>query len=155
MPKRRGYPVYWEEYQELIYYRNQLQIEISQRTTFLNQLKGQPVRPEGPHPADTDVRTRARSSTRASRTSASSSTEIHEKYTAVGEEPQVKKWLETPEGYAGVKPKLGPSHPSAGPQDARAVGAGRGRRGRQGRPQGSPHQGRRPAAKADSDASPF
>jgi hypothetical protein len=34
---------------------------------------------------------------------------VHAKYAALARDPQVKKWLDTPEGPAGVKPRLGPS----------------------------------------------
>src|SRR5262249_38265260 len=58
IPKRRGYPVYVQEFQELTVYRNQLQMEISQRTNFLNQLKSKPFDPKERARADAEVRTR-------------------------------------------------------------------------------------------------
>ena len=110
IPRRRGYPVYLEEFQELTYYRNQLQMEISQRTNFLNQLKSKPFDPKDRIRADAEVRTRQEAMHQGALELRKLVDEIHAKYTAVGEDPQVKKWLDTPEGHAGVKPKLGPSH---------------------------------------------
>lgn len=110
IPKRRGYPVYYEEYQELTYYRNQLQMEISQRTAFLNQIKSQPFDPKARIKADADVQTRRNELQQGAQELRKLIDDVKEKYTAVGKDPKVKKWLDTPEGHAGVKPKLGPSH---------------------------------------------
>jgi hypothetical protein len=109
IPKRRGYPVYLEEFQELTYYKNQLQMEVSQRTNFLNQLKGKPFDPKERVRADAEVRTRKEAMHQGALELRKLVDEIHAKYAAIGEDAQVKKWLDTPEGHAGVKPKLGPS----------------------------------------------
>jgi hypothetical protein len=109
IPKRRGYPVYVQEFQELTVYRNQLQMEISQRTNFLNQLKSKPFDPKERARADAEVRTRQEAMHQGALELRKLVDEIHAKYAAVGADPQVKKWLDTPEGHAGVKPKLGPS----------------------------------------------
>ncbi len=77
--------------------------------------------------------------------------EVHEKYAAVAKDPQVKKWLDTPEGHAGVKPKLGPSRAFLLDEKMlqrleRPVGSGRARHGDsdEGRPEGSPVEGEAP-----------
>jgi uncharacterized phage infection (PIP) family protein YhgE len=112
LPKRRGYPAnsfVAEEQQELTYYRNQLQMEINQGTAFLNQLKSKPYDPKARLKADSDVRDKQEALHQAAQELRKLVDGVHEKYEAVAKESQVKKWLDTPEGTAGVKPKLGPS----------------------------------------------
>jgi hypothetical protein len=112
IPKRRGYPVnniLAEEYQELNYYRNQLGMEINQRQAFVNQLKSKPFDPKDRIKLDSEVRTRTEALHQGALDLRKLVDGIHEKYAAVEKDPQVKKWLNTPEGPAGVKPKLGPS----------------------------------------------
>ncbi len=112
IPKRRGYPVnsiLAEEYQELNYYRNQLQMEVNQRQTFLNQLKSKPFDPKDRIKLDNEVRTRTEAVHQGALELRKLVDGVHEKYAALEKDPQVKKWLNTPEGSAGVKPKLGPS----------------------------------------------
>ena len=84
-------------------------MEISQRTTFLNQLKSKPFDPKAKILADTEVRNREEALHQGVLDLRKLVDGVHEKYTALGKDPQVKKWLDTPEGHAGVKPKLGPS----------------------------------------------
>ena len=112
IPKRRGYPVnniLAEEYQELNYLRNQLQMEINQRQAFLNQLKSKPFDPKDRIKLDNEVRTRTEELHQGAQDLRKLVDAAHEKYAALEKDPQVKKWLNTPEGTAGVKPKLGPS----------------------------------------------
>ena len=109
IPRRRGYPVYIEQYQELSYYRTQLQAEISQRTAFLNQIKSKPFDPKDRIRADADVRNRREAVHQGALELRKVVDEIHSKYAELEKDPQVKKWLDTPEGSAAVKPKLGPS----------------------------------------------
>ena len=109
---RRGYPannIVAEEYQELNYYKNQLQMEISQRTAFLNQLKSKPFDPKARIKADAEVRNREEALHQGVLDLRKLVDDVHEKYTVLAKDPQVKKWLDTPEGHAGVKPRLGPS----------------------------------------------
>jgi hypothetical protein len=109
---RRGYPannIVAEEQAELNYYRSQLQMEISQRTTFLNQLKSQPFDPKARIKADTEVREREEALHQGLLDLRTLVDGVHEKYQALAKDEQVKKWLGTPEGPAGVKPRLGPS----------------------------------------------
>jgi hypothetical protein len=112
IPKRRGYPVnsiLAEEYQELNYFRNQLQMEIGQRQAFVNQLKSKPFDPKDRVRADNEVRTRTETLHQGAQELRKLVDGIREKYAAAEKDPQVKKWLNTPEEPAGVKPKLGPS----------------------------------------------
>ncbi len=112
IPKRRGYPannILAEEYAELNYFRNQAQMEVSQRTAFLNQVKSKPFDPKARIQADTEVRNREEALHQGVLDLRKVVDDVHEKYTAVAKDPQVKKWLDTPEGHAGVKPRLGPS----------------------------------------------
>jgi len=112
IPKRRGYPVnslLAEQYQELSYYRNQLQMEVNQRTAFLNQLKRRPFDPKDRIKADAEVRNREEALHRGALELRKLVDGVHARYAALAQDPQVKKWLDTPEGPAGVKPKLGPS----------------------------------------------
>lgn len=110
IPRRRGYSVNYQLQQELTYYRNQLQAEVNQRTTFLNQLKGQKYDPKARLQADADVRNRREERHQAVQELRKLVDGLQEKYAAVAKEPRVQKWLDTPEGSAGIKPKLGPSH---------------------------------------------
>jgi uncharacterized phage infection (PIP) family protein YhgE len=112
IPKRYGYPVnsiLVQEYQQLNYLRNQLQMEINQRQVFLNQLKSKPFDPKDRVRLDNEVRTRTEDLHQGAQELRKLVDAAHEKYAALEKDPDVKKWLNTPEGSAGVKPKLGPS----------------------------------------------
>jgi hypothetical protein len=98
-----------EEYQELNNYKNQLQMEINQRTTFLNQLKSKPFDRKDRIKADNEVRERQEALHQGASDLRKLVEGAHASYMALAKDPQVKNWLETPEGPAGVKPKLGPS----------------------------------------------
>src|SRR5262249_12780461 len=110
IPRRRGYPIYLEQFQELTYYRKQLQMQISQGTAFLNQVKSQPFDPKARLKADVEVQNKQGELNKGAQELRKLIDEAHEKYTAIAKDPDVKRWLDTPEGHAGVKPKLGPSH---------------------------------------------
>lgn len=110
IPRRRGYPVYYQEFQELTYMRNQLQMQINQGTAFLNQIKSQPFDPKARLKADVDVQYKQGELQKGATELRKLIDEVHEKYTEIAKNPDVKKWLDTPEGHAAVKPKLGPSH---------------------------------------------
>ena len=149
---RRGYPannIVAEEQQELNYYKNQLQAEISQRTNFLNQLRSKPFDPKARIKADNDVRDRQEALHQGAQDLRKLVDATNEKYAAVAKDPQVKKWLDTPEGPAGVKPKLGPSRAfhldvKMLEQIERIVGRGRARPTRspaQGDPEGPSGEG--------------
>jgi hypothetical protein len=112
IPKRRGYPansILAEEYQGLIAYRNQLQMEITHRQTIVNQLKSKPFDPKDRIKLDDEVRSRTEALHQGTLELRKVVDGLREKYAALQKDPQVKHWLNTPEGPAGVKPKLGPS----------------------------------------------
>jgi uncharacterized phage infection (PIP) family protein YhgE len=112
IPKRNGYPInsiVAQEYRQLNYFRNQVQMEINQRQAFLNQLKSKPFDPKDRVKLDNEVRTRTEELHQGAQDLRKLVDAAHDKYTELEKDPQVKKWLDTPEGHAGVKPKLGPS----------------------------------------------
>jgi hypothetical protein len=160
MPRRRGYPVYIEQFQELTYFKSQLQAEISQRSTFLNQLKGQKFDPTARTKADADVRSRREELHQGVQDLRKLVDALHEKYAAVAKEPKVQKWLDTPEGSAGIKPKLGPSHVfrmdvKMLEQMERAQGGESGSATRKAAHKGRRTKAARRPANPDGDASPF
>jgi hypothetical protein len=110
MPRRRGYPANTEEYQELTYVRNQLQMQISQGTAFLNQIKSQPFDPKARLKADVEAQDKQQALNQGALGLRTLVDEVRQKYAAISKNPDVKRWLDTPEGHAAVKPKLGPSH---------------------------------------------
>jgi hypothetical protein len=112
LPRRRGYPVnnyVAEEQQELNYYKNVAQAEINERTAFLNELRSKPYDSKARIKADNDVRERQEGLHQGAQDLRKLVEATSEKYATVAKEPRVKKWLDTPEGRASVKPKLGPS----------------------------------------------
>jgi hypothetical protein len=98
-----------EEYQGMAYYRDQLQAEIQQRTAFLNQIKSRPYDRKDRLKADNEVRERLEALHQGASDLRKLVDGARAKYAAVAKDPQVAEWLDTPEGHAGVKPKLGPS----------------------------------------------
>lgn len=109
IPRRRGYPVNIELYQELTYMRNQLQSQISQENAFLSQLKSTPFDPKAKLKADAEVQSKKDALRQGAQELRKLVDEIKAKYEEVGKDTDVQKWLSTPEGHAAVKPRLGPS----------------------------------------------
>ncbi len=159
IPKRRGYPINYALYQQLTYNRNMLQAEVNQGTAFLNQVKNQKFDPKARLQADADVRNRREERNLAVQDLRKLVDGLQEKYAAVAKEPRVQKWLEVPEGSAGVKPKLGPSHTirldikmlEQLERGSAEGNSGSGRAGRRGRRSRTTKQ----AAPAGDSASPF
>ncbi len=100
-----------EEYQELNYYKNQLQMEINQRNAFLSQLRSQPFDPKARIRADADAETKKTALQEAVTELRKLVDDAHAKYEVVKKDTEVSKWLQIPEGPAHIKPKLGPSRP--------------------------------------------
>lgn len=98
-----------EEYQELNYYKNQLQMEIQQRTASLKQLRSQPFDPKARIKADAEAQSKQEALHQGLVDLRKLVDEARAKYEAIEKDPQVKKWLQIPEGPARIKPKLGPS----------------------------------------------
>jgi hypothetical protein len=109
LPKWRGRPVNYQQYQELTYTRNMLQQEIGQRTNFLNQLKSNPFDPKARVKADAEVQSKKDALRQGAQELRKLGDEVKAKYEEVGKDTDVQKWLATPEGPAAVKPRLGPS----------------------------------------------
>lgn len=98
-----------EEAAELGYYRSQLQMEINQRDAFLKQLKSKPFDPRDRLKADAEVHNREEALRQGAGELRKLVDDVRAKYAEVAKDAQVKKWLQTPEGSANVKPRLGPS----------------------------------------------
>lgn len=98
-----------EEYQELNYYKNQLQMEINQRNAFLSQLRSQPFDPKARIRADADVESKKNALQEAVTELRKLVDDAIPKYEVVKKDIEVAKWLQIPEGPAHIKPKLGPS----------------------------------------------
>jgi hypothetical protein len=108
---RRGYANNYvaAEQQELSYYKNVYAAEIQQRTNRLDWLRKNPFDPKARIKADNDVRERQEALHQGAQDMRKLVEATGEKYATVAKDQRVKKWLDTPEGPASVKPKLGPS----------------------------------------------
>jgi hypothetical protein len=108
---RRGYANNYvaAEQQELSYYKNVYAAEIQQRTNRLDWLRKNPFDPKARIKADNDVRERQEALHQGAQDMRKLVEATSEKYATVAKDQRVKKWLDTPEGPASVKPKLGPS----------------------------------------------
>jgi hypothetical protein len=108
---RRGYVNNYvaEEQLELNYAKNVAAAEIQQRANVLDQLRKNPFDPKARIKADNDVRERQEALHQGAQDLRKLVDATNEKYAKVATDPRVKKWLDTPEGPASVKPKLGPS----------------------------------------------
>jgi hypothetical protein len=108
---RRGYANNYvaAEQQELSYYKNVYAAEIQQRTDRLDWLRKNPFDPKARIKADNDVRERQEALHQGAQDLRKLVEATSEKYATVAKDQRVKKWLDTPEGPASVKPKLGPS----------------------------------------------
>jgi hypothetical protein len=98
------------EYNELLMYRNQLQMEINLESNWLNQLKAQQADPKSKDKIDAEVNDRRETYHQAMldlRTLADSTTE---KYAEVAKSEEVKKALVAAGKGVKDKPRLGPSH---------------------------------------------
>jgi hypothetical protein len=112
LPMRRGYPannIVAEKQVELNYLKSVAQDEILQRTNFLDELRKNPFDPKARIKADNDVRERQEALHQGAQDMRKLVEATSEKYATVAKDQRVKKWLDTPEGPASVKPKLGPS----------------------------------------------
>ena len=125
--------------------RTQLQMEITQRTASLNQLKSKPFDPKVGSRRTTRCGPSRRPCTRRRRSCGSSwmrSTRNTRRWPRM---PQVKKWLDTPEGPAGGQAEAGPV--AGVPPRSEDAGADRARIWRLGR-------SRRPGRKDDAEGPP-
>lgn len=112
IPTFRGRAVssyaYQQEY-DLNAYKQQLQWEINQRTTFLNQLKSQSFDPKAKIKLDTEVRTKKEALHKAVMDLRKLVDETDEKYKELSKNDEVKKVLTSLEKKSDTKLKLGQS----------------------------------------------
>jgi hypothetical protein len=106
-----GYSMYaaQAQYQNLNVIQAQLQAEMNNVQATLNQLKSKPFDPRDKLNAEKDVRNKKDALQKAVQELRKLVDGVRAKYPEVAKDSQVKKWLNTPEGRAAVKPKLGPS----------------------------------------------
>jgi len=98
-----------DQYNELLFYRNQLQVEVNEETAWLNQLKSQPPDPKSKEKIDAEVREKRDAYHQALvdlRTLVDSATE---KYPELAKDGDVTKALGVIGKARGDKLKLGPS----------------------------------------------
>ena len=99
-----------EQYNELMLYRNQLQMQVNQESAWLNQLQSQKADPKAKEKIDAEVRDRREAYHQAIldlRTLADSTTQ---KYAELAKDAEVKEAIQALGKGKRDKPKLGPSH---------------------------------------------
>ncbi len=99
----------YQQYDDLNLYKTQLQWEINQRTTFLNQLKSQKVDPKAKEKLDATVRDRSDALHQAVMDLRKLVETTEEKYKALSKDGEVKKYQDSSEHKTGIKLHLGPS----------------------------------------------
>ena len=99
----------YQQYDDLNLYKTQLQWEINQRTTFLNQLKSQKVDPKAKEKLDATVRDRSDALHQAVMDLRKLVETTEEKYKALAKDGEVKKYQDSSEHKTGIKLHLGPS----------------------------------------------
>jgi len=113
LPRRRGMLMnnyVQEQYNELLMYRNQLQMEVSQESAWLNQLKAQQSDPKSKEKIDAEVNDRREAYHQALLDVRTMVDSAHEKYAELAKSDEVKKALIMAGKGVRDKPKLGPSH---------------------------------------------
>jgi hypothetical protein len=99
-----------EQYNELMLYRNQLQMQINQESAWLNQLQSQKADPKAKEKIDAEVHDRREAyhlALKDLRTLADATTE---KYDELAKDDEVKKAIQALGKGKRDKPRLGPSH---------------------------------------------
>ena len=99
----------YQQYEDLNLYKTQLQWELNQRTTFLNQLKSQKVDPKAREKVDATVRDRSELLHQAVMDLRKLVETTEEKYKALSKDDDVKKYQDLSEHKTGIKLHLGPS----------------------------------------------
>ena len=99
-----------ERYAELFEYRNQLQMELSEETAWLNQLKSQPFDDKSKDKVDAEVRDGRDAYHQAIVDLRTLVDSAHEKYAELAKNDDVKKALVALGKGKREKPKLSPSH---------------------------------------------
>jgi hypothetical protein len=99
-----------EQYNELMLYRNQLQMQVNQESAWLNQLQSQKADPKAKEKIDAEVHDRREAyhlALKDLRTLADSTTE---KYAELAKDDEVKAAIQALGKGKRDKPRLGPSH---------------------------------------------
>jgi hypothetical protein len=113
LPRRRGMLMnnyVQEEYNELLMYRNQLEMEVNQESAWLNQLKNQQADPKSKEKIDAEVNDRREAYHQALLDLRTLVDSIHDKYAELAKDDTVKAALTKAGKGVKDKPKLGPTH---------------------------------------------
>jgi hypothetical protein len=113
MPRWRGRlwsPYGQEQNAELTAYRNQLNLALNQQNAFLNQVRNRPPDPKLQQKLASDVEAIHDKYVQEARDLRALVQSTKEKYASLAKSDEIKKSLDSIEGGARAKPKLGPSH---------------------------------------------
>ena len=99
-----------EEYNELVMYRTQLQMEVNQESAWLNQLKAQQSDPKSKEKIDAEVKDRREAYHQALLDLRTLVDSTNEKYDEIKKSEEIKKALVAAGKGLRDKPRLGPSH---------------------------------------------
>ncbi len=99
----------YQQYDDLNLYKTQLQWELNQRTTFLNELKSQKLDPKAKDKIDATVRVRSEALHQAAMDLRKLVETAEEKYKSLAKDGEVKKYQDSSEHKTGIKLHLGPS----------------------------------------------
>jgi len=99
-----------EQYNELMLYRNQLQMQVTQESAWLNQLQSQKADPKAKDNIDADVHDRREAYHQALQDLRTLADATTQKYDELEKDPEVKKGIEALGKGKRDKPRLGPSH---------------------------------------------
>jgi hypothetical protein len=99
-----------EAYNELLLYRNQLQMQVNQESAWLNQLQSQKADPKAKEKIDAEVHDRRDSYHQALQDLRTLADSITQKYAELEKDTEVKDAIHALGKGKRDKPKLGPSH---------------------------------------------
>lgn len=98
-----------EQMNELKAHKNQLQVEINQRTAFLNQLKSRPFDPKARATLDIDVKDQCEALQKAAQEARRLVDSARDKYAELAKDPALKKAQNALEKQSRTTYRLGPS----------------------------------------------
>jgi hypothetical protein len=99
-----------EAYNELMVYRNSLQMQVNQETAWLNQLQGQKADPKAKEKIDAEVHDRSDAYHQTIQDLRTLADSITQKYAELEKDTEVKDAIRALGKGKRDKPKLGPSH---------------------------------------------
>jgi hypothetical protein len=99
-----------EQYNELMLYRNQLQMQASQESAWLNQLQSQKADPKAKEKIDAEVHDRRDAYHQALQDLRTLADSMTQKYDELAKDSEVKEAIHALGKGKREKPKLGPSH---------------------------------------------